>query len=90
MLITWVILEIKIVGHVRTHYPDFWQSISVEKLGVKASISRPLAINEAIYFGELSKKQDKKIANYKLFHKYGLIIFFIIIVTSELLNFIQH
>ncbi len=84
LLVAFLVVEIRFRQYVKLAYPTFWQSVSEDKMGVAAMLSRPIAINDAVYFGELSKENDSKIANYKLFQKVALTSLLIITVIDIL------
>jgi len=43
-------------------------------MGVKARLSRPVAINQSIRFGALSKQQDEKIKQYVNYQQSAVIL----------------
>ena len=84
LLVAFLVIEIKFRQYIKLAYPKFWKSTSEDKMGVAAILSRPVAINDAVYFGELSKEKDSKIVNYKLFQKVALTSLLIITIIGIL------
>ena len=73
-LLVCVFIERQFKKYIQESYPDIWQALSREYMGVKAYMSRPIAINQSIRFGELSQKNDKKIKHHIEFQNTALIL----------------
>ena len=72
--VTCLYIEVQFRKYIRSNYPEFWGSVNQEKMGVKARLSRPVAINQSIRFGALSKQQDEKIKQYVNYQQSAVIV----------------
>lgn len=81
-----IYIEIKFRNHIITKHPEIWLALSEEKMGVKAFLSRPIAISDSARFGALSKTNDKEVKDYVSYQNSACVVLFLFVLTSLVLN----
>ena len=81
-----IYIEIQFRNHIISKHPEIWLALSEEKMGVKAFLSRPIAISDSARFGALSKTKDKEVKDYVSYQNSVCVLLFLLVLVSFILN----
>ncbi|MBW8192969.1 hypothetical protein K0504_18220 [Neiella marina] len=68
-----IVLELinrKIYSHIKRYFPEHWSKFSEEKMGVRRTLSRPIAIRDAIVSGSFEGEHSALLYHYAKIQKY--------------------